>query len=260
MESNEYFRYRSKLVHNERYDYSNALYIGESKNIEIICKVHGAFWQTPHNHYAGKGCSKCARITRGRKQTNKAKENFVYIASNIHNNKYDYSKVKYIKSSIKVCIVCTEHGDFYKTPNKHISSKQGCPKCLSTESYKLEDLDNLYNGMIKEKRFNDLKDKKPLSYDRFLPSLNLLIEYDGEQHFRYKEFWHKNIIAFIQYKWRDHIKTEYAYTNKINLLRISYKENHIQEFNYMLDLVNDNIGSHVVKVYDKVYINGERVY
>ena len=28
-----------------------------------------------------------------------------------------------------MCIICPEHGEFWQTPNKHISRKQGCPKC-----------------------------------------------------------------------------------------------------------------------------------
>ena len=45
-----------------------------------------------------------------------------------HNNKYDYSKVEYVNSSTKVCIICPEHGEFWQTPHKHLSG-QGCPKC-----------------------------------------------------------------------------------------------------------------------------------
>lgn len=45
-----------------------------------------------------------------------------------HNNKYDYSKVEYINSKTKVCIICPEHGEFWQTPHKHLSG-QGCPKC-----------------------------------------------------------------------------------------------------------------------------------
>lgn len=37
---------------------------------------------------------------------------FVEKAQNIHGNKYDYSKVNYINSHTKVCIICPEHGEF----------------------------------------------------------------------------------------------------------------------------------------------------
>ena len=40
------------------------------------------------------------------------KESFVERSNIIHHNKYDYSKVEYINSSTKVCIICPEHGEF----------------------------------------------------------------------------------------------------------------------------------------------------
>lgn len=39
-------------------------------------------------------------------------EEFIQKAKQIHGDKYDYSKVEYIKSSVKVKIVCPEHGEF----------------------------------------------------------------------------------------------------------------------------------------------------
>src|SRR5690554_3348065 len=59
----------------------------------------------------------------------KTKEEFVKDAVFIHNYKYDYSRVEYITCKNKVCIICPEHGEFWQTPDKHINSKQGCPKC-----------------------------------------------------------------------------------------------------------------------------------
>ena len=46
----------------------------------------------------------------------------------IHGNHYDYSKVNFIKTTEKVCIVCPFHGEFYQTPNAHLKG-QGCPVC-----------------------------------------------------------------------------------------------------------------------------------
>lgn len=53
---------------------------------------------------------------------------FIVKASLKHNKKYDYSKTKYIKSQEKVCIICPKHGEFWQTPNNHLSGK-GCPIC-----------------------------------------------------------------------------------------------------------------------------------
>jgi len=53
---------------------------------------------------------------------------FINKSNNVHNNKYDYSMVDYIKNNIKVKIICPEHGLFEQTPNNHLRNK-GCPKC-----------------------------------------------------------------------------------------------------------------------------------
>ena len=54
--------------------------------------------------------------------------NFIKNAIIKHNNKYDYSSVNYIKSKIKVKIICPEHGEFEQTPSGHLSG-YGCPNC-----------------------------------------------------------------------------------------------------------------------------------
>ena len=43
-------------------------------------------------------------------------------------DKYDYSKVEYKDNHTKVCIVCPIHGEFWQTPNSHLSGI-GCKKC-----------------------------------------------------------------------------------------------------------------------------------
>ena len=53
---------------------------------------------------------------------------FIEKAQIVHNNKYNYSNVNYIKSSEKVTIICPIHGEFQQTPNNHLKG-QGCPKC-----------------------------------------------------------------------------------------------------------------------------------
>ena len=70
----------------------------------------------------------------------------------------------------------------------------------------------------REKTYNDLKYTRYLRYDFFIPSLNLLIEADGQQHYEEIDPWgtrHKIVL-------RDRIKNKYAFENSINLLRVQY--------------------------------------
>jgi hypothetical protein len=48
----------------------------------------------------------------------------------VHGDRYDYSLVEYKNSKTKVKIICSIHGVFEQTPEKHCSS-QNCPKCNS---------------------------------------------------------------------------------------------------------------------------------
>jgi hypothetical protein len=38
------------------------VYLNNNVNIIIICKEHGEFLQTPHNHYKGQNCPKCSGV------------------------------------------------------------------------------------------------------------------------------------------------------------------------------------------------------
>ena len=68
----------------------------------------------------------------------KTTEEFIKDAIKVHGDKYDYSKVEYIKSCKNVIIICKIHGDFLTNPGNHINSKSGCPMCAGNKSYTIE--------------------------------------------------------------------------------------------------------------------------
>mgnify|MGYP000290591655 CR=1 FL=1 len=53
-DSKEQFIEKAKKVHGVQFDYSNVVYINNKTKIEIICKKHGSWWQTPINHIKNK--------------------------------------------------------------------------------------------------------------------------------------------------------------------------------------------------------------
>lgn len=118
---------KAKLKHGDRYDYSNTTYIGARVNTNISCRIHGEFNQLPTHHFKGVGCPKCALSKIGEHKL-LTKEEVILKFKEIHGNKYNYNKVIYIKSSLKVIINCPVHGDFSCSPNNHKRGK-GCPKC-----------------------------------------------------------------------------------------------------------------------------------
>lgn len=60
--------------------------------------------------------------------TMKSNEQWIQEAIKIHGNKYRYDKIVYVGNNVKVCIKCSEHGEFWQTPSNHLSGKE-CLKC-----------------------------------------------------------------------------------------------------------------------------------
>jgi hypothetical protein len=125
MNKTEQFIIKSKKVHEELYDYSKVVYENNSKEVIIICKIHGEFLQLPKTHKRGSGCKRCGiERTINHTQSNK----FVEKANLVHNYIYDYSKTNYKNAKEKIIIICKYHGEFMINPNSHLCGT-GCRSC-----------------------------------------------------------------------------------------------------------------------------------
>lgn len=121
-----------KSIHGDKYDYSLVEYKRIHQKVKIICPKHNVFEQTPAEHFhLGHECPKCA-IENSRTSI----EEFIQRANKIHNNKYDYSKVKYKNAYTKIKIICPYHGSFEQRSGDHLHG-HGCKQCTKTTiSYK----------------------------------------------------------------------------------------------------------------------------
>lgn len=100
-------------------------------HINIICRIHGMFSQTPRKHLLGRGCRKCGVLSI-KAPPSHTTPIFVENAIKKHGIEYGYSKVDYINSRTFVIITCHIHGDFNQTPSSHLSGS-GCPMCYGTK-------------------------------------------------------------------------------------------------------------------------------
>jgi hypothetical protein len=110
------------------YDYSKVNYINYQENVIIICKKHGEFEQGPSAHLQGKCCPVCMKEDKYNKNKDDLKNTFIEKAKTVHGDLYDYSKVEYVKSDLKLIIMCKKHGEFEQCPGGHLQGK-GCCKC-----------------------------------------------------------------------------------------------------------------------------------
>jgi hypothetical protein len=218
---------KSKKIHKNKYDYSKTFYKTINEKVIIICSHHGEFLQTPGNHQRGQGCDSCLNDSLTYTQSEVLKK-----FKEIHGETYNYDKVIYVNWKSKVIINCNRHGDFIQQSGKHING-QGCPKCkMSHGERKIEQF--LIKNKLQYKHQHTFSDcvvpgtKTRLKFDFFIPKFNLGIEYDGEQHFKPRNFGNisneRANLNFKRIKYLDNLKNDYAKKNNIFLIRIPYKK------------------------------------
>jgi len=226
---------RAISVHGYKYDYSKVACDTSTNNttkkVCIICPIHGEFWQWTNFHLYGGGCYECGREATADK-ARLSTEEFICKAKIKHPySGYDYSLVEYTDGRCKVKIICKKHGVFLQSPNGHLKG-DGCPLCSSSKGEKAIQKWLIENniGYKRELVFKDLRSRYNgyLRFDFYLPSKNLLIEFDGPQHFEPFIFGAQQqstaVPRFNRLKDNDALKDKYCADNGIPLLRISYKD------------------------------------
>lgn len=203
------------LIHGNKYEYPNFNYTDNKQKIKIYCKEHKHdFTINYKSHHSGVGCKKC-KI-----------EKYIPLFKQIHGEKYDYTLSEYNGANRNITIVCPIHGNFEQNPFYHLDGC-GCQKCgiftSSGEQHIEQYLKTNHINYISQHRFIDCKFKNTLPFDFFIPSLNIAIEFDGEQHSQIVEFFGGE-QEFIKQKKKDKIKDDYCEINKIKLIRISKKD------------------------------------
>jgi len=218
----DYFIEKANILHNFKYDYSLVEYVDGNTKVKIVCPIHGEFMQPPSRHVFSSGCIKCG-IEKSATSNILTTEEFIEKANIVHDFKYDYSKVIYVNHSTKIKIICPIHGEFEQTPHTHINGKSGCKKCTESKGERkirkfLEKNNILYE---KEKMFEGCKNINLLLFDFYLPEQNILIEFDGKQHYEIVEHFGGE-KGFKQRQINDEIKNKFARDNNIKLIRIPY--------------------------------------
>lgn len=215
-------------IHGNLYEYKWETYKNHTTNMTIICKEHGEFKQTPHNHCSGSGCPKCV----GKFLTSSELE---IEFRKIHGEKYQYDWNTFTNHITKMRMICKKHGDFFLQPYLHkIGTK--CPICKASngETRIRVVLENKNIEFIQEKMFEDCRYVKKLRFDFYLPKHNMCIEYDGIYHFKVTDKTTQEDLDFQKLK--DKIKDNYCFVNKIKMIRI-----HFSDYENIENIINREI-------------------
>jgi very-short-patch-repair endonuclease len=180
----EQFVEKAVNVHGDKYDYSKVDYKNADQKITIVCKIHGDFQQIPDFHVNRKtGCAKCANNV-----TSDTSE-YVVKAIKVHGDKYDYTNVNYKNSYSMISITCKTHGDFLQRPFSHLLGC-GCPHCINKTEHKFLLMLSDYLPTIQHQfKAQWCKRKRCLPFDFVIEDKKIIIELDGEQHYKQVANW-----------------------------------------------------------------------
>lgn len=128
--NNKLFIEECKIIHNNKYDYSKINdNINLNDKLEIICPIHGSFFQSTKSHNCGHGCHKCGCDFQTNNE-NMTKDEFIEKAKKIYDNIYDYNNIIFKNCYTTIIINCVKHGEFKQKPLIHLNKFMGnCPKC-----------------------------------------------------------------------------------------------------------------------------------
>lgn len=206
--------------HGDRYDYSQVEYVSLSRKITIACPEHGPFAQRPYCHLKGHGCPrcKCEALATDQRLT---RDGILDRFQRVHGDRYDYRHVTPVRNvGSKVLIVCRSHGPFCQSVQDHARGR-GCPVCRESRGERrvAQALEELGVPFVRQQRFSTCRDSKPLPFDFFIPSEQLLIEFDGAQHVIPSKRFNLPVI-----RKHDAIKTDWARRRGLSLIRIPHTD------------------------------------
>lgn len=208
-------------------------YINNKTKISCKCKTCSHEWEARPDNLLHWGCPKCRLVKIGNKNR-KTQEQFISQSNEVHNGKYKYDKVQYVRDDLKVIITCPIHGDFEQTPSNHLQ-KHGCPKCNSSKGELFVEKYLIKNKIVFQKQYRidipiTINPSGQAYIDFYLPDYNTFIEYNGRQHYIPLDYF-GGILKLQHQRTRDEYVRNYCKDNDYRLIEIPYtmKEDDIMQ-------------------------------
>lgn len=218
----------AKIIHDNKYSYELFTpddFKGNKSIINVICTICKYQWPTIINThiYRKSNCPKCmnhATITL---------EELINKIIEINGNNIDYSLIKkeHIKNNRShVPLICNKCKKCWSpSVDSLINQKYGCPRCKISKGERACINYLLANNIAFEEQFK-IQELVMKRFDFMIEynSLNYIIEFDGVQHFKFVEYFHKLPNIFIERQEIDILKTITALKCGYNVIRIDYKQ------------------------------------
>ena len=255
----EQFIERAREIHGDKYDYSKVNYINRMKDVIIICPIHGEFLQRAGHHLSGVGCPRCGGSIK------LTTEEFVHRANEVHGEgTYLYYRVNYVNAKTPIEIYDPIFDEFFfQTPDSHLCGAGNPNRSMSSGermvyTFLKEQGIQFEREIWLDNTFGRSGGK--IRVDFYLKDIsnttkNIIIEYNGVQHYKYVSVFHKTKDDFKAQLQRDIELRDYCKNNLIYLVEIPYIFNEYSNIsNFLTKTIIEGIDPHMLIDYDALYV------
>lgn len=220
---------RKYKIISDKSDFNNA-----GSSIKYICPIHNdCVQETNLGHLLeGKGCIYCGYIKTGKSEA--LSREVCIDMCNLRG--FEFVDNKIISNKTHILFICSRHrtaGVQKMTYHNMKRDGYGCKYCRSSllscsngEKRIKNFLNELGIKFIQQYRFDDCVDQCSLPFDFYIPDNKIIIEYDGEHHYKpisfngvsseRAEYLHNKTVE------HDNLKNIYCKTHKIKIIRIPF--------------------------------------
>lgn len=212
------------------YELLSKEYVNNKNKLNIKCDKGHIFKMSISSFKRGRRCPECKK----NKISESQKLSYNHVKEYVESKGYELLTNEYKNTRTKLLLKCKDNHEFYISLD-NLKKDKGCPKCKNNSKGEIEIikyLDGMNINYIYQHTFENCKHKQLLRFDFYLKDYNILIEYDGIQHFKAVSHFGGE-EGFKETKIRDEIKNDYAKNNNIKLIRIPYWE--IKNINKILN-------------------------
>lgn len=206
-------------------------YVNERTKIGFKCKTCGAImYMTPNEAFSNHGCTNedCPNNAKERRKRKQIKDTFTFYKEVLEKNPHNWCLEFYTGNKNKIKTKCGKCGYIWYPIAASLLKGVSCPKCgKSAGERRIEKyLEENKIDYIPQKTFDDLYGMGGglLLYDFYLPTFNLLIEYQGEFHDGSIRDSYQSPEKKQQQFEHDKRKKQYAKNNNIEFLEIWYQD------------------------------------
>lgn len=183
------------------------------------CLIDGYEWDAlPSQILGGRGCPKCGKTLQP------TQDEFLERVASVNPDVEVLGQYVDVRTPVKCR--CKIDGNIWEPVPSSLYAGCGCPQCKTSHGERevLQWIQQHDIDYVPQKKFDKCRDINPLPFDFYLPDYNIVIEFDGEQHYRPIDFFGGE-EGFQNRIKHDKIKTEFCKLNAIKLIRIPFNCN-----------------------------------